>query len=211
MGELETSLKSLCPFGYNGFKEYEPHKKAKKFICDLLRLDHFCHNIRSAYTWLERNKKGFSVHWEETDISLDYEWSIGIENNLFRPINIEIMANFLFVNDMMNLLKTGNTPYKNVLFIFLSFDPSVFDDLDGTFFDNVFVLDDQARQASENKHQLILNCYYKEIDYSTENLDFKWSSRLCKFSDIYISDDVCFHYKLSEMYNPYNLDNQLYI
>ena len=187
---LEKTLNSLCPLGYNAFKEYKPHKNAKRLISNILHLDSLCHNIRISYTWLERKQQGFSVAWELPDISFEYEWSTGIEDIFFHPVSIEIMPNFMYVNKLDELIPTGLTPHDKTLFVFLSFEREYFENIKNTKFENILVFDEEAILYSEKVKQLVLNCYYKYPVFLNGKYEFKWCSQLLIASDLYLNPKI---------------------
>lgn len=161
---------------YHGLRESEAHKKIKALIEASLVADPQFSEVKSERQW--RSKRDPKSRRQPDVQASSPIGQIAFEAQLSTTFLDVVVERRSFYRDEGALL----------IWVMGRFDPDyrrmTTDDLLFSNNSNIFVVDDETRQISEDQSRLHLRCHYRVPDRSGESLTDRWESRIVPFDDL---------------------------
>ncbi len=173
---------------YNYGKESQEHIELKEFIEKYLSIDPLTKNLL-----VEKIMKGEATpyEWKKPDVSCTYDST---------SIVFEVQISNTWLSDIVERDKFYMANKIQILWIFNEFDPKS-PDFKTTHSDifynnpeiNLFVLDEEAKEYSNEKGKLYFNCWFKEpsINYQSLTLEHTWKNSMVSLSELSFDSNEC--------------------
>jgi competence CoiA-like predicted nuclease len=163
---------------YNGLKEGDLHIRLKNFIGEYLEKDEQILNVDVDKVY---KSEAVPKTWRKPDVLATFK---------DKKVAFEIQLSTTF----LTVIVERNAFYKkeNIFIIWVfddfsvesNFQPFTQKDVYHNNSFNVFVLDEQAREESSKRNELVLNCYYKYVDEETGDIDEEWQNDLVTINQL---------------------------
>lgn len=170
------SYEEICAHKYHGLRESEPHKRIKAFILRSLAADPAFSNELAERN--VRSKKN-PAQFRRPDVQADH--SSG-------RLAFEVQLSTTFLSVVVGRREFYRDEGMMLVWVFGSFDPDyrllTTNDLLFSNNSNVFVVDDETTQISEDTGIFHLRCHYRRPIREGNSVSDSWDERIVPFREL---------------------------
>lgn len=170
------SFEEICARKYHGLRESEPHKAIKALILRSLEADATFSEIAAERNWRSSDGSGA---FRRPDVQAEHPSG---------RVALEVQLSTTFLSVVVGRREFYRGEGALLLWVFGHFDPGyrllTTDDLLFPNNSNVFVIDEESTQISEDRGSFHLRCYYRRPVRDGNRVTDRWEERIVAFAEL---------------------------